>query len=74
MARQKDLEGKLNNSTDFLGVLSVGGVVLSGILLFTPIKAVGYIGVGSSFGAFAASVVTRNKHLQIAKQHIDGLV
>jgi hypothetical protein len=73
MARQKDLEGKLNNSTDFLGVLSVGGVVLSGILLFTPIKAVGYIGVGSSFGAFAASVVTKKKHLQIASQHLDNL-
>ncbi|HEY9607661.1 MAG TPA: hypothetical protein V6C85_39110 [Allocoleopsis sp.] len=73
MVRQKDLEGKLNNSTDFLGVLSVGGVFLSGILLFTPIKAVGYIGVGSSLGAFAASVVARKKHLKAAKQHLDTL-
>jgi hypothetical protein len=73
MARQKDLEGKLNNSTGFLDVLSVGGVLLSGILLFTPIKAVGYIGVGSSFGAFAASVVSRKRHLQVVREQIDAV-
>jgi hypothetical protein len=73
MALQKDLEGKLNNSTGFLDVLSVGGVLLSGILLFTPVKTVGYIGVGGSLGAFGASVVTRKKHLQVAKQQIDAL-
>ena len=43
MAREQSLESKINASTDFLGVLSLGSVVLSGILLFTPVKAIGYI-------------------------------
>jgi chromosome segregation ATPase len=73
MARQKDLEAKLNNSTDFFGVLSLGSVVLSGILLFSPARAVGYIGIGSGLGAFTASIVTRKKHLQVARQHVDDL-
>jgi predicted RNA-binding Zn-ribbon protein involved in translation (DUF1610 family)/regulator of replication initiation timing len=73
MARQKDLEAKLNNSTDFFGVLSLGSVVLSGILLFSPARAVGYIGIGSGLGAFTASVVTRRKHLQVARQHVNDL-
>ncbi|HEY9635207.1 MAG TPA: hypothetical protein V6D14_17530 [Coleofasciculaceae cyanobacterium] len=73
MVRQKDLEAKLNNSTDFFGVLSLGSVVLSGILLFSPARAVGYIGIGSGLGAFTASIVTRRKHLQVARQHVDDL-
>jgi hypothetical protein len=73
MARNKDLESKLNNSTDFLGVLSLGSVVLSGILLFSPVRAVGYIGIGSGLGAFTASVITRRKHLQVAENHLDEL-
>jgi hypothetical protein len=51
------LESKFNASTDFIGVLSVGGVLISGILLLTPIQGVGYIGIGSGLGAFTASVV-----------------
>jgi hypothetical protein len=73
MARHQNLESKLNASTDFLGILSLGSVALSGILLFSPIKAIGYIGVGSGLGVFTASVVTRKKHLQVARQHVDGL-
>jgi hypothetical protein len=64
-----DLESQLNSATDFLGVASLGGVVLSGILLFTPVKAMGYIGVGSGLGAFTASVVTRKKHFLVAEQY-----
>jgi hypothetical protein len=64
-----DLESKFNSATDFLGVASLGGVVLSGILLFTPARAMGYIGVGSGLGAFTASVVTRKKHLIVAEQY-----
>ncbi len=33
----------------------------------------GYIGIGSGLGAFAASVVTRRKHLQVAENHLDEL-
>ena len=73
MARHQNLESKINASTDFLGILSLGSVALSSILLFTPVKAIGYIGVGSGLGAFTASVVTRKKHLQVAREHVDGL-
>ncbi len=69
-----DLESRFNTATDFLGVASLGGVVLSGILLFTPVKAMGYIGVGSGLGAFTASVVTRKKHSQVAKKYLNQLV
>jgi predicted RNA-binding Zn-ribbon protein involved in translation (DUF1610 family) len=69
----KKIESELNRSGDFLDVLSLGGVILSGILLFTPVRAVGYIGIGSGMGAFAASVVTRKKHLQVANRCIDAL-
>jgi hypothetical protein len=58
-----DLESKFNSATDFLGVASLGGVVLSGILLFTPVRAMGYIGIGGGLGTFVASVVTSKKHL-----------
>lgn len=68
-----DLESKFNSATDFLGVASLGGVILSGILLFTPVKAMGYIGIGSGVGAFAASVVTRKKHLRIAEQYVSQM-
>ncbi|HEY9615111.1 hypothetical protein [Allocoleopsis sp.] len=64
-----DLESKFNSATDFLGVASLGSVILSGILLFTPVKAVGYIGIGSGLGAFTASVVSRKKHLRVAEQY-----
>jgi hypothetical protein len=67
------LESKFNGSTDFIGVISLGGVLVSGLLLFTPVQGVGYIGVGSGLGAFTASVVTRKKHLQITQQHINGI-
>jgi chromosome segregation ATPase len=73
MAREQSLESKINASTDFLGVLSLGSVVLSGILLFTPVKAIGYIGIGSGMGVFTASVISRKNHLQVARQHVDGL-
>jgi hypothetical protein len=68
-----DLESKFNSATDFLGVASLGGVILSGILLFTPIKAMGYIGIGGGLGTFAASVVTRKKHLKVADQYANKL-
>lgn len=70
----QELEGKFNSATDYLGVLSLGGVVLSGILLFTPVKAMGYIGVGGSLGAFGASIITRKKHLKVADREIEKLV
>jgi predicted RNA-binding Zn-ribbon protein involved in translation (DUF1610 family) len=69
-----DLESKFNSATDFLGVASLGSVILSGILLFTPVKAMGYIGIGSGLGTFAASVVTRKKHLGVAKKCLNQLV
>lgn len=68
-----DLEAKFNSATDIIGVASLGSVLLSGILLFTPVRAVGYIGIGSGLGAFAASVVTRKKHLEVANQQIESL-
>jgi SMC interacting uncharacterized protein involved in chromosome segregation len=67
------LESKFNASTDFIGVLSVGGVLISGILLLTPIQGVGYIGIGSGLGAFTASVVSKKKHLQIANEQINKI-
>lgn len=69
-----ELETKFNNATDFLGVVSLGGVILSGILLFTPVKAMGYIGIGGGLGTFTASIVTRKKHLQVAKGWLNKLV
>ena len=69
-----DLESKFNSATDFLGVASLGGVVLSGILLFTPVRVMGYIGIGGGLGTFAASVVTRKKHLGVAKKCLNQLV
>ena len=69
-----DLESKFNSATDFLGVASLGGVVLSGILLFTPMRAMGYIGIGGGLGTFAASVVTRKKHFKVAKKFLNQLV
>lgn len=68
-----DIESKFNSATDFLGVASLGGIVLSGILLFTPVKVMGYIGVGSGLGAFTASVVTRKKHVKVAKEVLNSL-
>lgn len=65
-----ELESKFNAATDFLGVVSLGGVVVSGILLFTPVRAIGYIGIGGGLGTFAASVVTCKKHLRVAEQYI----
>jgi predicted RNA-binding Zn-ribbon protein involved in translation (DUF1610 family) len=69
-----NLEAKFNSATDFLGVASLGGVVLSGILLFTPARAMGYIGIGGGLGTFAASVVTRKKHVRVAKEALNQLV
>jgi hypothetical protein len=60
-----DIESRFNSATDFLGVASLGGVILSGILLFTPARAMGYIGIGGGLGTFAASVVSRKKHLRV---------
>lgn len=57
---QRDLEEKFNSAID-LGVVALGGVIVSGILLLTPAKTIGYIGVGGSVGGFAASVVTKKK-------------
>ena len=68
-----NLESRFNSATDFLGVASLGGVILSGILLFTPVKAMGYIGIGGGLGTFAASVVTRKKHLRVAEQYTHEL-
>lgn len=68
-----NLEAKFNSATDFLGVASLGGVILSGILLFTPVKAMGYIGIGSGLGTFAASVVTRKKHLQVTEHYVSQM-
>jgi hypothetical protein len=67
------LENKFNSATDFIGVLSLGGVLVSGLLLLTPVQGVGYIGIGSGLGAFTASVVSKKKHLQIANEQIDAI-
>jgi predicted RNA-binding Zn-ribbon protein involved in translation (DUF1610 family)/cell division septum initiation protein DivIVA len=64
-----DLESKFNSATDFLGVAGLGGVILSGILLFTPVKAMGYIGIGGGLGTFAASVVTRKKLIKVGEEY-----
>jgi hypothetical protein len=67
------LESKFNASTDFIGVLSVGGMLISGLLLFTPSKDVGCIGIGSGIGAFTASVVSKKKHLQIVNNQLERM-
>ncbi len=67
------LENKFNSATDFIGVLSLGGVLVSGLLLLTPVQGVGYIGIGGGLGAFSASVVTRKKHLQIVNEQINAI-
>ena len=67
------LQSEFNSATDFLGVLSLGGVVLSSILLVTPVKAVGYIGIGSGLGVFTASVITRKKSLKVAEEYFSQL-
>src|SRR3569832_613538 len=68
------LEAEFNGATDLIGVLGIGSMDLSSILLVTPVKAVGYIGIGGEVGAFTASVVTRKKHLQVATQRIEELL
>jgi DNA repair exonuclease SbcCD ATPase subunit len=73
MARHRDLEGKINSAIGFLNTLSLGTTLLSGVLLFTPYQSVGYIGVGTGVGAFTASVVSKKKYFEAAKQHIDSL-
>ncbi len=65
------LESKFNSSTSLIDVVSFGGVLMSCLLLVTPVKGVGYIGIGSGLGAFAASAATKKKHLQIASKQID---
>lgn len=67
----QDLEAKFNESTDFLSHVSLGGILLSGILLFTPVKSVGYIGIGGGIGTFVASVATKKKCLRVAQEEID---
>jgi predicted RNA-binding Zn-ribbon protein involved in translation (DUF1610 family) len=67
------LQSEFNSATDFLGVLSIGSVVLSSILLVTPVKAVGYIGIGSGLGVFTASVITRKKSLKVAEEYFSQL-
>lgn len=69
----KSIQADINNSTDFLGFLSLGGVLLSGILLFTPVKAMGYLGMGGSVGTFTASVVVRKKHWQVVERELTKL-
>ena len=70
----QDLEEKINNATDFLSHLSLGGVVLSGLLLVTPVKAVGYVGIGGSLGAFASAVISKKKHIKAAQNKIEELI
>jgi hypothetical protein len=67
------LQSEFNSATDFLGVLSIGSVALSSILLVTPVKAVGYIGIGSGLGVFTASVITRKKSLKVAEEYFSQL-
>lgn len=55
-----DIEEKFNSAID-LGVAALGGAIVSGILLLTPVKAVGYIGMGGSVSGFVASVITKKK-------------
>jgi hypothetical protein len=35
MSKQQELEAKINSSSDFISVVGLGGMLLSGILLFT---------------------------------------
>jgi hypothetical protein len=67
------LQSDFNGATDFLGVLSLGSVVLSSILLVTPVKAVGYIGIGGGLGTFTVSVITRKKSLKVAEEYFSQL-
>ncbi len=67
------LESKFNSSTSLIDVVSFGGVMMSCLLLVTPVREVGCIGIGSGLGAFAASAVTKKKHLLITEQHIKGI-
>jgi len=74
MSKQQELEAKINSSSDFISVVGLGGMLLSGILLFTPGQAVGYIGVGSGFGAIVAAGITKRKHYQVANQYSKQLL
>lgn len=68
----RDLESKFNNCVDF-GVSALGGVLLSSILLFTPAKAVGYLGMGASMATFFASGTTKKKLIKLSSNIIDDL-
>jgi hypothetical protein len=74
MSKHQELETKLNSASDFISVVGLGGMLLSGILLFTPGQAVGYIGVGSGFGAIVTAGITKKKHYQVASQHSKELL
>jgi hypothetical protein len=41
--------------------------------LVTPVKSVGYIGIGSGLGVFTASVITRKKSLKVAEEYFSQL-
>ena len=63
----RELESRYNGKIDFnLGTISA--LMISGILTLTPMRAVGFIGLGSIGGAVVASVTTRRKLLEVSSQ------
>lgn len=74
MSKHQELESRINSASDFISVIGLGGMLLSGILLFTPGQAVGYIGVGGGFGAIVAAGITKKKHCQVASKHSKELL
>lgn len=63
----RELESRFNGKIDFnLGTISA--LLVSGILTLTPMKAVGFIGLGSIGGAVVASVTTRKQLLEVSSR------
>lgn len=66
----RQIEEAINNAFDF-GVIAVGSGLLSGILLLTPAKSVGYIGLGASTGSFLITSVAKKKLLKSGQEVIN---
>lgn len=63
----RELEARYNGKIDFnLGTISA--LLISGILTLTPMRAVGFIGLGSIGGAVVASVTAKKKLLEVSSQ------
>jgi cell division protein FtsB len=71
--KYRELESKFNESID-LGVGALGGVLLSSVLIFTPAKVVGYIGIGAGMATFTASAVTKKRLVKVGGEIINNLM